>query len=422
MKNLLILPLILISLASNAQFGKYFKNATCRIDYYHSGNRDVEYYSTDEIIKEGKWYGSRKKLIDPFDYGMYKFMVFDSASNRILFTRNYSTLFLEYRSTEEAKSQSGNFPESVVFPFPKNTVRVEFYSRGKDLIWDKQHQLYLNPNDPLIKEKKTSDWEYFSVVKNSSPKKSLDILFIPEGYTAGQMGKFRKDCDRFAGYIFRTDPYNKVSENINVWGVLSPSEEEGTDIPSDSVFRNTLLSSNFSTFGTERYLTTSDFKAVRNAASCVPSDQIIILVNHERYGGSGIYNFYCMTTTDDDDAEFLVMHEFGHAFAGLGDEYYSSDVAFQDFYDLTKEPWEPNLTTLVNFESKWKDMLPEGTPIPTPVDDQYKGKVGVFEGGGYTAKGIYRPYLDCSMNVVIPNNFCPVCKRAIERRVGFYSE
>jgi hypothetical protein len=158
-----------------------------------------------------------------------------------------------------------------------------------------------------------------------------------------------------------------------------------------------------------------------DVAACAPADAIVIMVNHPKYGGGGIYNFYCVATTDDRASDFLLIHEFGHSFAGLGDEYYTSDVAVQDFYDLSVEPWEPNLTTLVDFNTKWKEMLPEGTPIPTPDNESYKGKLGVFEGGGYAAKGVYRPYLNCTMKDVIYDNFCPVCKKAIEERIEFYS-
>ena len=104
----------------------------------------------------------------------------------------------------------------------------------------------------------------------------------------------------------------------------------------------------------------------------------------------------------------------------LADEYSGSGSASEDFYETDKEPWEPNITTLVSFDKKWKDMLLPGTPVPTPDTDEWKGKVGVFEGAGYMENGVYRPYIDCSMNVVRFNNFCPVCKRSISRMIEFY--
>lgn len=423
MKSFFIILMILAANVSFGQFSKYFKkNMSCRIDYYHSGDIENEYYMLDEIIKEGKWYGSRKNLTDDFDYGYYKFMVYDSAAGNLIYSKGYSTLFLEYRSTEEAKSQCGNYPESVVFPFPKKTVRVDFYSRGKDLVWKKQFEVFVNPNDPEIIEKNDHFYKNTAIHKAGNPKKKLDLVFLPDGYTVEQMDKFIDDCKRFTNYLFATDPYSQNTGKINTWAVLAPSEESGTDIAGDSIFRNTLLNTNFYTFGSERYLTTDDFKMVRNVAANAPNDHIIILVNHDKYGGGGIYNFWSITTVDNVVSDFVFTHELGHGFFGLGDEYYADEVAVQDFYNIEKEPWEPNLTTLVDFDSKWKDMLPSNTPIPTPADDDHKGKTGVYEGGGYMTKGVYRPYINCSMNVVIRNNFCPVCRQSIQKMIDYYSK
>jgi len=420
MKRTLTLLAILLAIASQAQFRKYFTDQTLRIDYYHSGSVEVEYYMTDELIQEGPWAGPRKNLIDPFDYGSYRFMVYDSASNELIFSRHYSTLFFEYRSTEQAKSECGNFPESVIMPWPRKTVRIEFDSRNKQLAWEKQHEIVFNPAAAEVHTVQNSFYPSQALLKSGKPKKKVDLVFLPEGYTEAEMDAFRADCEKFMGWLFDTDPYGAYRNKFNIWMVLAPSEESGTDIPQDSVFRNTLLGSSFDTFGSDRYLTTGDFKTVRNLAANAPYDQIVILVNSEKYGGGGIYNFWAISTAGHTNSDLVFTHEFGHAFPGLGDEYYDSEVAVQDFYPFDVEPWEPNLTTLVNFSSKWQDMLGPGTPIPTPATSEWNGKTGVFEGGGYVAKGVYRPYIDCSMNVIKFNNFCPVCKRATVEMINFY--
>jgi hypothetical protein len=412
--------LIALMATSNAQFGKYFENKTLRIDYYHSGSVEAEYVMPDELILEGKWAGPRKNLIEPFDFGADKIMVYDSATENLIYTRGFSTLFIEYQATEEAKSQCGNFPESIRMPLPKKTVRLEYYSRGKDMVWIKRYEVYINPAKDDLKMKTGNAYPSEIILNSGKPKKKLDLVFLPEGYTASEMSKFKEDCARFSGYLFETDPYGKYKKKINIRAVMAPSEESGTDIPGDTVSQSTLLNSSFYTFGSERYLMTSDFKKVRDVASSVPYDQIIILVNHPRYGGGGIYNFYAISTVDNGSSGFVFTHEFGHCFAGLADEYSGSGSASEDIYLRDKEPWEPNITTLVNFDSKWKDMLLPGTPVPTPETDEWKGKVGVFEGAGYMEKGVYRPYIDCSMNVIKFNNFCPVCKRAIGRMIDFY--
>jgi hypothetical protein len=415
-----ILLLALVA-TSTAQFGKFFKNRTLRFDYYHSGSVEAEYVMPDEMILEGKWAGPRKNLIDPFDYGASKIMVFDSLSNKLIFTRGFSSLFIEYQATEEAKSQCGNFPESILMPLPKKTVRLEYYSRGKDMAWVKRYEAFINPRKDELKTKTGNAYPSERIIHAGRPKKKLDLVIIPEGYTEAEMPKFLDDCSRFTGYLFETDPYGQFIKKINIRAVIAPSVESGTDIPGDTISKSTLLNSSFYTFGSDRYLMTSDFKKVRDVASCVPYDQIIILVNHPRYGGGGIYNFYAISTVDNENSGFVFTHEFGHSFAGLGDEYSGSGSATEEVYARDKEPWEPNITTLVNFDAKWKDILPADTPVPTPDNDEWKGKTGVFEGAGYMEKGVYRPYIDCSMNVVRFNNFCPVCQRAIVRMIEFYS-
>lgn len=416
-----LIPVLLVcSLTAMAQFGKYFQNQTLRYDYFHSGSFEVEYIMRDELIVEGDWAGPRKNLIDPFDYGNYKIQVYDLKTDKLIYSRNYSTLFAEYRLTEAAKTECGNFPESVMMPLPKKPVRIEFLSRGKSMVWNPVFHDTIYPESSDIRKLSSVPYPTEIIHGKNKIKKQLDLVFLPEGYTEVDMEKFRADCRKFAEYLFETDPYGEYRDKITIRAVFTPSQERGTDIPMDTVSRETLLNSNFGTFDSDRYLTTADFKSVRNAASGVPYDQIVILVNHPRYGGGGIYNFYAISTVDDMNSGFVFTHEFGHSFAGLGDEYSYEGSTSEAVYDLTKEPWEPNITTLVDFESKWQDMLPPGTPVPTPETEEWRNKIGVFEGAGYMDKGVYKPYLDCSMNAIKFNNFCPVCQRAIRRMIEFY--
>jgi hypothetical protein len=412
--------LVTLAIVGSAQYSKYFRKQTLRFDYYHSGNFEDEYVVPDELILEGKWAGPKKSLIDPFDYGSYKVMVYDSLSGNLIYTRQFSSLFVEYQATEQARSECGNFPESFLMPLPKKTVKVEYYSRGMDKVWNLRYEGFINPKNDEAIRKTGIEYPVENIVKAGKPKKNLDLVFLPEGYTEADMPKFLDDCRRFAGYLFETAPYGQYIKDINIRAVMAPSAEQGTDIPGDSIWRDTRLNSNFYTFDSDRYLTTSDFKAVRDVAASAPYDQIVILVNSPRYGGGGVYNFYAITSVDDRYSGFVFTHEFGHSFAGLGDEYEGSGSNDEDIYSSAVEPWEPNITTLADFGSKWQDMLPEGTPVPTPETDQWQGKLGVFEGAGYMTSGVYRPYPDCSMNVIKFNNFCPVCRRAIEQMIGYY--
>lgn len=422
MKKIIFLSLLALGIAAQAQFKDHFRNKTLRIDYIHSGSAEAEHYAFDTLYAEKYWGGSKNNLIDAFDYGNYKFEVYDAATNELLYSRGYSSLFREYQATPEGDSVSKAFEETVVFPYPKNAVNVVFYSRNKDLSWDKEFIQPVDPGATKIRNNKQKKFKKSKVHYAGKPNLKLDIVIIAEGYAAGEMDKFEQDCERFRGYILEAEPYRSKQDKINIWAVRSISEESGTDLPGEDIFRNTIVGTNFYTFGSERYLTTEKMKHVRDVAANAPYDQIFILVNHEKYGGGGIYNFYSLGTSDNPAGAFLFQHEFGHAFAGLGDEYYSSEVAVEDFYPLDVEPWEPNLTTLINFGSKWENMVSRLTPVPTPATEEYENTVGVYEGGGYVAKGVFRPYTDCTMKSVKYDAFCPVCQRAIQQMIDFYSE
>lgn len=412
----------LSSLLFSQDFQKYFEDASLRFDYFHGGNSQSEWFSNDELIKEKYWGGSKVNLVDTFNYGKYKFTVKDKESGRLIYSRGYSTLFGEWTHTEEAKKINRSFSESVIMPYPKNEVIIDFYKRQmSDNKFKKVYSFEIDPKDYQIRKDQRIKQKAFKIHDSGNHHKKLDIVILAEGYTQGEIQKFMQDAKRFGDHLFINQPFDTLSDKINIWAVPIVSEESGTDIPGKDVWKNTAFNSHFYTFGTERYLNTVDNKTVRDAAANAPYDQIYILANTEKYGGAGIYNYYSICTSDNIKSEFVFVHEFGHAFAGLGDEYYTSDVAVEDFYNLEVEPWTPNLTTLVNFESKWKEMVEEGTPIPTPVEG-YEDKVGAFEGGGYIEKGIYRPTKDCSMKSTIENNYCPVCRKAFVDMVMFYSK
>lgn len=422
MKNILFILMLGLVINTQAQFKEHFRNKTLRIDYIHSGDAEHEYFQFDTLFVEKYWGGSKSNLIDEFDYGHYKFEVHDAATNELLYSRGYSSLFREYQATPEAKASCKAFEESIVMPYPKRAVNIAFFSRQKDLSWRKEFILPINPKTRDIEKTRNGKFRKRKIHYSGKHNKKLDIVIIAEGYTAEQMEKFGEDCERFKGYILDASPYLENKDKINIWAVESVSEESGTDLPGEDIFVNTAVASNFYTFGSERYLTTENYKSVRDIAANAPYDQIFILVNHEKYGGGGIYNFYSLGTSDNPAGDFLFQHEFGHAFAGLGDEYYTSDVAVEDFYPADMEPWEPNLTTLVNFGSKWQNMVSHSTPVPTSPSPENEQTVGVYEGGGYVAEGVYRPYIDCTMKSVIYDAFCPVCKRAIQRMIDFYAE
>lgn len=421
MKNIFGFLLIFVGMQTFASYNDFFENKSLRLDYYHAGNSENEFIYIDELLEEPYWGGSKVNLVDTFEYGAYKFELIDVESNKVMYSRGYSSLFFEWRFTPEAKETSKAFSESVVMPYPRNKSKVLFYKRKKDLNWERLFEYNIDPQSYFIVQESRMEREVFDVHKSGDPAKKVDIVIIPDGYTKNEMEKFKEDCKRLANYLFGCKPFDINKQNFNIYGVIAESEESGPDLPGKDVWKNTVVNSSFYTFDSERYLMTIDNKSIRNLAANAPYDQIYILVNTDKYGGGGILNFYSTCSSDNEHSGFVFTHEFGHSFVGLGDEYVGG-TSLEGFYTLEKEPYEPNLTTMVDFSSKWKHLVDENVPIPTPDDEKYYDKVGAFEGGGYISKGIYRPVHNCSMNTICYDNFCPVCKEAIQKMIDFYCE
>ena len=423
-RKTLILPLALLcGLAGRAQgnFEDSFTEKSLRIDFALSGNKDSQSAAIERLREEPVWGGPRKNLVDTFRYGGYYINVYDAASDSLLYARGFNTLFEEWRTTEQARTETQSWTNSVAIPYPKAPVRIELTARDRSDM--RFHPLLTQTVDPasiFIDRGKLKENTITRLRYNGEPAGKVDLVFVAEGYTADEQAKFVADARRFEEALFATPPFDARRADFNIWAVGTVSEESGTDLSGKGVFKHTALNSGYYTFGIDRYLTTPDMKAVRDAVWNVPCDAIFILVNTDAYGGGGMYNFYAMGTADHPRTPVVFVHELGHSLAGLADEYFSSEVAYQDFYNLKYEPWEPNITTLVDFGSKWKDLLPTGTPIPTPLDEEHREKPGVFEGGGYVAKGIYRPMDHCMMRDYAP--FCPACVRAIHRMIDFLTD
>ena len=425
MRKLISLTILLFSalLSLSAQpqpiYEQYFTNERLRLDITFAGDVNSQSIFLENLHKEKLWSGSKTTLIDHFNYGEYYYKVFGKIGELIL-SKGFCNLFQEWRTTAEAKKVRRSFASSYWIPFPKEPVKVVFYERVKATGEFRELDGFIvDPQDKLISSELENDFKINKVVYNGDPATKVDLLFIAEGYTQEQMDKFRADAERFAGYLFDTEPYKSRKGDFNIWSVESVSKDSGTDIPHQDIWRSTALSSNFYTFYIDRYLTVQNQSKVASAASNAHCDALYVIVNTDKYGGGGIYNFYGLSMADNRVAAEVFVHELGHSFAGLADEYYTSEVAYEEFYNLKVEPWEPNITTLVDFSKKWESMITQGTPIPTPNDASYKD-VGLFEGGGYMAKGIYRPLFNCRMKANNAESFCPVCAAAINRMIDYY--
>ena len=405
----------------NAQvaFEKYFSEKTLRFDYYHCGNHSDEIYFFDEIKEEPYWAGSKISLLDTNGYGVQMFKIIDDASNQVIYSRGFCTLFNEWQSTEEARHIQKAFPESVVFPFPKQPVRIELYSRNKKGHFEKKLEQRIDPESRFIRCF-SPQYETHEITYTGNPSQRVDLVLVPEGYTANEKEKFMEACRNFAKEFFSYSPYKENRYRFNIRAVWAPSRESGVTLPGEHIWRNTATKAQFYTFDSERYQMIEDFQGLRDIAAHVPYDYIYVLSNTQKYGGGGIYNFYGISAAHHPSSTGKIyIHEFGHVLLGLGDEY-SGNVSYSDMYSVKTEPWEANLTTLTDFNRKdWKKMISQSTPVPTPCTEEYRNTIGVFEGGGYVDKGVYRPSQTCLMREFTTDKFCPVCEHAIVKYIDF---
>jgi len=421
MRRLLLLFAFSLAVAAvwAQDFDTYFENRTMRIDVTHSGNATGKAYYYNRTVAEPYWAGSRTNLIDRFNYGNHRLVLTDRASGEVIYTIGYCSLFNEWQHTEEAERISKSFPESVVFPYPKADAILELFTvNGRTGEPDKVFEHHIDPNSYQIITQKPKG-ESFDVEINGSVESCVDLVLLSEGYASGQKEQFVQDCRFFVESLFAYEPFKSRRNKFNVRAVwCGDGFDDGVSVPGEHIWKNTPLSSSFYTFDSERYLMIYDFQTVRDYAATVPYDYIYVISNTEKYGGGGIYNFYAISSARHSSTKMIYVHEFGHLLMGLGDEYVGGA---DEMYDLSVEPWEPNLTTLVNFDSKaWRRMIEADTPIPTPAIIENRNVVGVYEGGGYVSKGVYRPWINCMMNNLhIAAGFCPVCIAAMEEYIDF---
>ncbi len=472
----------IIRAGQEVPFDKYFIDKTMRVDYFHFGNSKEEAVSLDSVYEQGIWAGSKRNLIDPFNVGRYAYKVYDSDSGRLVFSKGFDSYFAEYKTTEQAlQGIKRTYHETALVPFPKAKVKFVVELRDRQNVLQPVFSTEVDPADIFIKrEPLASGVKVFEVLKSGDPHEKVDVAFIAEGYTASEEGKLRADLERFRGVFFQIEPYKGHPDRFNFRGVFKPSQDSGCDEPSHGIYRNTAVGATFDSLGSERYVLTEDNKSLRDIAAHVPYDALLIMVNHKRYGGGGIYNLYCTFTVDNQWYEYLFLHEFGHSFAGLGDEYYTSEVAYNEFYPKGLEPLEANISALLDPRKlKWKKWVSPGIAIPTPwekeefdrmdnanqkirreanakvaalkrsgaasaevakaeeeserlsrehaekmdqflMKSRFWGKVGAFEGAGYSSQGLYRPAVDCLMFSKGKKPFCRVCEEAVARVAEYY--
>lgn len=390
-----------------------------RFDYYHCGDAAAEEFYFGRLHADGGWAGSRLSLVDTMGFGSQQFRVMDAATGQVIYSRGYCTLWGEWQTTDEAKKVRKGMPEALVFPMPKAPVVLQIFSRDEAGGWIRKFEQRIDPSNYFI-ERHEPRHESFEVEVNGPVATTIDVVLLAEGYGAQERDKFEKACGEFVTELFSFEPYKSLRGKFNIRAVWTPSKDSDVTMPGQGVWRDTAVGAAFWTFDSERYQMAEDYQNMRQLAAGVPCELIYVLSNTDKYGGGGIYNFYGISSAGPGmrSRAAVYVHEFSHLLLGLGDEYIGN-VSYGDMYVPHREPWEVNLTTLADFKKKhWARILPAGTPIPTPVGE---GEVlGVYEGGGYLLKGVYRPWPNCLMNNLHKiTKFCPVCTAGIRDQIEF---
>lgn len=425
MKKHILFLLCLIAVASTrAQvFADHFADKTLRVDYIFNGNASGQAICLDGLSALPTWAGRKHHLAELPLQGNGQIVMRNAASGKTIYTTSFSSLFQEWLETDEARNVTKGFENTFLLPYPLQPVEIEItlLDPRRNVRASMKH--IVHPNDVLIEQKGNSHiTPHKYLLHNDSPEKCIDVAILAEGYTLQEIQTFYEDADIACKSIFDHEPFKSMKKRFNVVAVASPSTDSGVSVPRLNEWKHTAFGSHFSTFYSDRYLTTSRVKAIHDALAGIPYEHIIILANTEEYGGGGIYNSYTLTTAHHPMFRPVVVHEFGHSFGGLADEYFYDNDVMTDTYPLDIEPWEQNISTQVDFAAKWKDMLSENTPVPTPAEVSENYPIGVYEGGGYSAKGIFRPAENCRMRTNEYPAFCPVCQRALRRIIEFYTE
>lgn len=420
---LFLLCLIAVSSTRAQVFADHFADKTLRVDYIFNGNASGQAICLDGLSALPTWAGRKHHLAELPLQGNGQIVIRNAASGKTIYTTSFSSLFQEWLETDEARNVTKGFENTFLLPYPLQPVEIEITLLDPRCNVRASMKHIVHPNDVLIEQKGNSHiTPHKYLLHNDSPEKCIDVAILAEGYTLQEMQTFYEDADIACKSIFDHEPFKSMKKRFNVVAVASPSTDSGVSVPRLNEWKHTAFGSHFSTFYSDRYLTTSRVKAIHDALAGIPYEHIIILANTEEYGGGGIYNSYTLTTAHHPMFRPVVVHEFGHSFGGLADEYFYDNDVMTDTYPLDIEPWEQNISTQVDFAAKWKDMLSENTPVPTPAEVSENYPTGVYEGGGYSAKGIFRPAENCRMRTNEYPAFCPVCQRALRRIIEFYTE
>jgi hypothetical protein len=442
---------------------------TLRVDYYHSGNADMEMFSLHQVVREPLPFpGSAAQAIDTVDLGHFRFQVEDPDSGEVLFSRGFSSIFQEWQSTGEAREMNRSFHESARFPDPGRPVLLRILKREGAGAFESLWAVPVDPDDMLVvRAHEPPAAEVLDLHVSGQPGDKVDVVILGDGYTAAEAKKFEDDARRLTESLFLYSPYRERAADFNVRAINPPALESGVNRPSNGTFRHSPSGTTYDAFRAERYILAFDNLGMRRLLQHVPYEFIVIIGNSETYGGGGIYRLFSTVAAGNASSEYLMVHEFGHHFAALADEYYTSAAVYEPSGERP-EPWEPNVTALHDpADLKWRHLVQDGTPLPTAwpkaefeafqvknqarraqlraenrpesemnrlfrderafVLDLFAGYpetnslVGAFEGANYAANGYYRSEMNCTM-FTRHDRFCRVCSDAIEDVIDHYTK
>ena len=408
-KIFIISALLLSSFSAQAQnYNDYFEDKTLRLDYTFAGDATRQQIYVDELVSLPRWYGRKQHLAELPLKGNGQITVRSLTDGMVIYRHSFSSLFQEWLATAEAKRTQKSFENVFLVPFPKTPVeiKVELFDYHDRVISRLTHQV--DPMDILIRKAgERQITPHVTLQQAVDTTRCIRVAFVAEGYQQQEMEVFLNDCRIAMESLFEHEPFKQNQLKFNIVAAMPASVESGTSEPNKGIWKNTPLGSHFDTFYSERYLTTLHLKKLHDVLAGIPYEHIIVLVNTERYGGGGIYNSYNLTYAHGKHFRPVVVHEFGHSFGGLGDEYPYGDEDPMYFADT--EPWEPNLTTKHDFNGKWENLIKDK-------------KAGFIEGGGYLTKGVWRGYENCRMRTNEEPEFCLVCQQALQRLIDFYTK
>lgn len=424
---MVLLLTIAVSPQARAQemFNKHFVDKTLRIDYFREGLHSFDTVLLHRYIVRDGWAGSLTQLVDPFDNGSYRVVVRDANTQKELYSKGYSTLFQEYRDTPEGKTQKVKYQEVVLIPYPLHAVDICFMKRdGSTMKMQQQAVFRFDPSSdkPAVSNAVKQPMPMKLHYSGDSHKK-IDIAIVAEGYGVRDSAKMHADLQRFCQYTLACEPFKSRATDFNIWGVPFCGKESGITNPGKDLKVESAVGATYYTFGSERYIMTFELFQLHDLLGKVAYDHIIVMANSDKYGGGAIYNFYAVSSMNE-MANMILPHELGHSIGGLADEYVDEEIAYSDIHRPDMEPVEPNITTLVDFETKWLDLVPKRTEIPTPYDPSVprteNGPIGVYEGAGYSAREFYRPFMHCMMRDYAP--FCLICSKRLNDIFDLYTK